>query len=158
MHLRRACAAQAMRAGYCTTCSACAPADYSANFRIPLRPLICPACSSAMKSVRHAMAQQPYTYCARRRWPRFTGRRLAHSEWNPVHSTRPRSRADCFDWRRGCNREHVKMIMKSEIFLDWLQRFPLVAILRGLRPAEALDIGSALIEADFCMIEVPLNS
>ena len=48
--------------------------------------------------------------------------------------------------------------MKSESFQDWLRRCPLVAILRGIKPAEALDIASALIEADFCMIEVPLNS
>jgi 2-dehydro-3-deoxyphosphogalactonate aldolase len=48
--------------------------------------------------------------------------------------------------------------MKSEIFLDWLKRCPLVAILRGVKPAEAVDIASALIQADFCMIEVPLNS
>ena len=48
--------------------------------------------------------------------------------------------------------------MKSEIFSDWLRRCPLVAILRGIKPVEALDIASALIEADFCVIEVPLNS
>lgn len=35
---------------------------------------------------------------------------------------------------------------------------PLVAILRGLTPAEAPAIGSALVEAGFTMIEVPLNS
>lgn len=34
---------------------------------------------------------------------------------------------------------------------------PLVAILRGLAPAEALDVGTALIEAGFRMLEVPLN-
>lgn len=35
---------------------------------------------------------------------------------------------------------------------------PLVAILRGLRPAEALDHGKALTEAGFTLLEVPLNS
>lgn len=34
----------------------------------------------------------------------------------------------------------------------------LVAILRGIRPDEALGIGEALVEAGFSMIEVPLNS
>lgn len=34
----------------------------------------------------------------------------------------------------------------------------LIAILRGLRPEEALDIGGALIEAGITKIEVPLNS
>ena len=35
---------------------------------------------------------------------------------------------------------------------------PLVAILRGLRPDEAVEIGSALVDAGWRMIEVPLNS
>ncbi len=35
---------------------------------------------------------------------------------------------------------------------------PLVAILRGLKPSEALDIGTALVDAGFGIIEVPLNS
>jgi 2-dehydro-3-deoxyphosphogalactonate aldolase len=35
---------------------------------------------------------------------------------------------------------------------------PLIAILRGLRPAEAIPIGQALIDAGFVVIEVPLNS
>lgn len=35
---------------------------------------------------------------------------------------------------------------------------PLIAILRGLRPDEAHDIGSVLIEAGITRIEVPLNS
>lgn len=35
---------------------------------------------------------------------------------------------------------------------------PLVAILRGLRPEEAVDIGKALVAAGVRMIEVPLNS
>jgi 2-dehydro-3-deoxyphosphogalactonate aldolase len=39
-----------------------------------------------------------------------------------------------------------------------LAPMPLVAILRGVRPAEAAGIGQALIEAGFIAIEVPLNS
>jgi 2-dehydro-3-deoxyphosphogalactonate aldolase len=39
-----------------------------------------------------------------------------------------------------------------------LARLPLIAILRGLRPDEALEIGAALIEAGFQALEVPLNS
>ena len=35
---------------------------------------------------------------------------------------------------------------------------PLVAILRGVKPDEAADMGHALVEAGFSIIEVPLNS
>jgi 2-dehydro-3-deoxyphosphogalactonate aldolase len=35
---------------------------------------------------------------------------------------------------------------------------PLVAILRGIQPQEAVDIGVCLVEAGFHLIEVPLNS
>ena len=35
---------------------------------------------------------------------------------------------------------------------------PLVAILRGIQPQEAADIGVCLVEAGFRLIEVPLNS
>lgn len=37
-------------------------------------------------------------------------------------------------------------------------RCPLIAILRGLKPEEALDVGAVLVEAGFTLIEVPLNS
>lgn len=37
-------------------------------------------------------------------------------------------------------------------------RCPLIAILRGVRPDEVEDIGEALVEAGFGLIEVPLNS
>jgi 2-dehydro-3-deoxyphosphogalactonate aldolase len=39
-----------------------------------------------------------------------------------------------------------------------MAELPLVAILRGLRPEEALAIGAALVEAGFRLLEVPLNS
>jgi 2-dehydro-3-deoxyphosphogalactonate aldolase len=39
-----------------------------------------------------------------------------------------------------------------------LERLPLIAILRGVRPQEALTIGEALLAAGFAAIEVPLNS
>jgi len=40
----------------------------------------------------------------------------------------------------------------------WLDPLPLVAILRGLTPDESVDIGRALADAGFRMLEVPLNS
>ena len=39
-----------------------------------------------------------------------------------------------------------------------LQQLPLIAILRGLTPAEAPPIGDAIVAAGFRMLEVPLNS
>lgn len=39
-----------------------------------------------------------------------------------------------------------------------LQTIPLVAILRGLQPSEALPIGQALVATGWRLIEVPLNS
>ncbi|WP_300300100.1 2-dehydro-3-deoxy-6-phosphogalactonate aldolase [Ferrovibrio sp.] len=46
--------------------------------------------------------------------------------------------------------------MKS--FSAWLQDCPVIAILRGIRTEEAVEIGAALYEAGFRIIEVPLNS
>ena len=40
----------------------------------------------------------------------------------------------------------------------WLERCPIVAILRGVQPAEAESIGFALERAGICIVEVPLNS
>ncbi len=39
-----------------------------------------------------------------------------------------------------------------------LAPLPLIAILRGIRPEEAIPIGEVLIEAGFVALEVPLNS
>jgi len=41
---------------------------------------------------------------------------------------------------------------------EWLARCPLIAILRGLRPEEAVPVGEALVEAGITILEVPLNS
>ncbi|MBV9566558.1 MAG: 2-dehydro-3-deoxy-6-phosphogalactonate aldolase [Hyphomicrobiales bacterium] len=43
-------------------------------------------------------------------------------------------------------------------FDEALTDLPLIAILRGLRPDEAIDIAKALLDAGFRMLEVPLNS
>ena len=40
----------------------------------------------------------------------------------------------------------------------WLDHLPLVAILRGIRPDEAVAVGHALADAGFRVLEVPLNS
>jgi 2-dehydro-3-deoxyphosphogalactonate aldolase len=46
----------------------------------------------------------------------------------------------------------------SQELQSWLARCPLVAILRGIRPDEAVEVGEALTGAGFAIIEVPLNS
>jgi 2-dehydro-3-deoxyphosphogalactonate aldolase len=43
-------------------------------------------------------------------------------------------------------------------FQAHMDRLPLVAILRGLSPEEALDVGRATVNAGFHILEVPLNS
>ena len=48
--------------------------------------------------------------------------------------------------------------MNAAKFRSHLARFPLVAILRGLTPQEAVPVGRALVEAGFRLIEVPMNS
>lgn len=47
--------------------------------------------------------------------------------------------------------------MNDENFKDYDLTPPLTAILRGLAPGEALDVGHALVDAGFRMLEVPLN-
>jgi 2-dehydro-3-deoxyphosphogalactonate aldolase len=41
---------------------------------------------------------------------------------------------------------------------DWLQKSPLIAILRGVQAREVVDIAEGLVEAGILIIEVPLNS
>ena len=43
-------------------------------------------------------------------------------------------------------------------FPDTLAQCPLVAILCGIQPVEAVDVGTTLIAEGFTLIEVPLNS
>ena len=50
------------------------------------------------------------------------------------------------------------MMTPSQQFSSALAACPLVAILRGLTPAEAPAIGDALVSAGWKLIEVPLNS
>ncbi|UDL93215.1 2-dehydro-3-deoxy-6-phosphogalactonate aldolase [Lichenihabitans sp. PAMC28606] len=48
--------------------------------------------------------------------------------------------------------------MSEDRFNHWFAKMPIVAILRGLHPDEALDVGEALVEAGIHILEVPLNS
>ena len=41
---------------------------------------------------------------------------------------------------------------------EWLSQCPLVAILRGIRPEEAVDVASALVSSGLRIVEVPMNS
>jgi 2-dehydro-3-deoxyphosphogalactonate aldolase len=47
------------------------------------------------------------------------------------------------------------LLAKFHLHMDSL---PLMAILRGLKPEEALDVGHAIVNAGFHILEVPLNS
>ncbi len=49
----------------------------------------------------------------------------------------------------------IPLLSKFNAHMDQL---PLVAILRGLKPEEALDMGHAIVNAGFHILEVPLNS
>src|SRR3712207_4596262 len=48
--------------------------------------------------------------------------------------------------------------MADDRFEAAFMALPLVAILRGVKPEEAVPIGQALVDAGFRLIEVPLNS
>jgi 2-dehydro-3-deoxyphosphogalactonate aldolase len=50
------------------------------------------------------------------------------------------------------------MELKSTDLKAWLARCPLVAILRGVRPTEVVEIGRALDAHGICIVEVPMNS
>lgn len=50
------------------------------------------------------------------------------------------------------------MTPHTDAFDAAFARLPLVAILRGVAPAEVEDIGEALVAAGFGLIEVPMNS
>ena len=46
----------------------------------------------------------------------------------------------------------------DKIQIRFLKSLPLIAILRGIRPEECIDIGCELFEIGFRIIEIPLNS
>jgi 2-dehydro-3-deoxyphosphogalactonate aldolase len=46
----------------------------------------------------------------------------------------------------------------ADTFQAALRQLPLIAILRGLAPAEAAAVGDAVVESGFRLLEVPLNS
>ena len=50
------------------------------------------------------------------------------------------------------------MTTPQEKFKSAMRELPLVAILRGLTPPEAADVGDAIVESGFRLLEVPLNS
>ncbi len=52
----------------------------------------------------------------------------------------------------------MNRVDRSALLAAAMARLPLVAILRGLQPVEAADVGLALEQAGFALIEVPLNS
>jgi 2-dehydro-3-deoxyphosphogalactonate aldolase len=49
-------------------------------------------------------------------------------------------------------------VSNEMLWREALAKLPLIAILRGLRPSEALGVATALSSAGFLCVEVPLNS
>ena len=47
---------------------------------------------------------------------------------------------------------------RQQKVLQALEDMPLMAILRGLKPENAIDTGKVLVDGGFRMLEVPLNS
>ena len=56
------------------------------------------------------------------------------------------------------DKNHMSTSPPSRALAQAMARLPLIAILRGLTPAEAPTIGQALVDSGFALIEVPLNS
>jgi len=48
--------------------------------------------------------------------------------------------------------------MKKEFVIQQIEKLPVIAILRGVRPAEVLEVGAALHEAGIMVMEVTMNS
>lgn len=46
----------------------------------------------------------------------------------------------------------------NSLLKDFMDRMPIVAILRGIRPEECIEIIDCLLTAGICIAEVPLNS
>ncbi len=49
-------------------------------------------------------------------------------------------------------------MQKDQRLTEVFKRFPFIAILRGIRPEESLDMAEALVESGFGILEIPLNS
>src|SRR5207302_1166368 len=61
--------------------------------------------------------------------------------------------------RPACDRANAgDLLMIDSKLHTALASVPLIAILRGIQPREAIDVGQALVDAGWQMIEVPLNS
>jgi 2-dehydro-3-deoxyphosphogalactonate aldolase len=49
-------------------------------------------------------------------------------------------------------------MMHHPLLTTFMERMPLIAILRGIKPTEAAEVARTLVDAGFSIIEVPLNS
>ena len=52
----------------------------------------------------------------------------------------------------------ISMTATLELWKKSIDSLPLIAILRGVRPEEAVSVGRSLVDAGYSIIEVPLNS
>jgi 2-dehydro-3-deoxyphosphogalactonate aldolase len=48
-------------------------------------------------------------------------------------------------------------VNEREVLRQWLDRMPVIAILRGLKPEHARETAQTLLHAGICIMEVPLN-